>query len=26
VINEIETGKAIYNGQQIGKIKRFLKI
>ena len=26
LINEIETGKAIYNGQQIMKIKRFLKI
>ena len=26
VINEIETGKAIYNHQQINKIKRILKI
>ena len=26
IINEIETGKAIYNQQQINKIKRILKI
>lgn len=26
LINEIETGKAKYNGAQISKIKRFLKI
>lgn len=26
VINEIESGKAIYNHQHINKIKRFLKI
>ena len=26
IINEIETGKAIYNPQQINKIKRFLKL
>jgi len=26
VINDIETGKAIYNHQQINKIKRFLKL
>jgi ribosome-binding protein aMBF1 (putative translation factor) len=26
LINDIETGKALYNGQQISKIKRFLKI
>ena len=26
IINDIETGKAIYNQQQINKIKRILKI
>ena len=26
IINEIETGKAIYNHQHINKIKRVLKI
>ena len=26
LINDIETGKAKYNGNQISKIKRFLKI
>ena len=26
IINEIETGKAIYNPQQINKLKRFLKL
>tara|TARA_B100002051_G_scaffold276042_1_gene322250 strand:+ start:2687 stop:3028 length:342 start_codon:yes stop_codon:yes gene_type:complete len=26
VINEIESGKALYNGQHIGKLKRLLNI